>query len=415
MLHIVLGMTLKGRASALSGFFLVTLIRPLMTTTPRHTYLEVKMDNLKIIYKKTEDLIPYINNPRNNDGAVDKVASSIKNFGFKVPIVVDGDNEIIAGHTRLKAAKKLGMDEVPCIVADDLNDGQIKAFRLADNRVAEFAEWDMELLESELAELEDLDFDMEEFDFDTIDEVVNIAEINDYDTEARPLEDTFVVPPWTVLDTTSGRWQKRKKSWLGIGIKSEVGRGDNLVFSKSLDRGNIKGTSIFDPVLCEVSYRWFGYEGGTILDPFAGGSVRGVVAHNMGFGYIGVDLRQEQIEANISNANDIFGVGHDINWICGNSKNIDDYMEDEQVDMIFTCPPYFDLEVYSDNKEDISNMPYEGFCHDYDEILSKAIKKLKDNRFAVVVISDVRDKKGGYRRLCDLTKDIFERGGVDIL
>ena len=122
------------------------------------------MNNLKIIYKKTEDLIPYINNPRNNDGAVDKVASSIKNFGFKVPIVVDGDNEIIAGHTRLKAAKKLGMDEVPCIVADDLNDGQIKAFRLADNRVAEFAEWDFNQLGAELAELDD--WDMSDFGFE---------------------------------------------------------------------------------------------------------------------------------------------------------------------------------------------------------------------------------------------------------
>lgn len=125
------------------------------------------MDNLKITYKKTEDLIPYINNPRNNDGAVDKVASSIKNFGFKVPIVVDGDNEIIAGHTRLKAAKKLGMDEVPCIVADDLNDGQIKAFRLADNKVSEFADWDMEMLEKELLDIKDIDMDfkMEDFGF----------------------------------------------------------------------------------------------------------------------------------------------------------------------------------------------------------------------------------------------------------
>lgn len=122
------------------------------------------MDNLKIIYKKTEDLIPYVNNPRNNDNAVDKVASSIKNFGFKVPIVVDADNEIIAGHTRLKAAKKLGMDEVPCIVADDLNDGQIKAFRLADNRVAEFAEWDFNQLGAELAELDD--WDMSDFGFE---------------------------------------------------------------------------------------------------------------------------------------------------------------------------------------------------------------------------------------------------------
>lgn len=151
------------------------------------------MENLKIIYKKTEDLIPYINNPRNNDGAVDKVASSIKNFGFKVPIVVDADNEIIAGHTRLKAAKKLGMDEVPCIVADDLSDGQIKAFRLADNRVAEFAEWDMELLESELEELKeyDLGFEFDDMGMDfsdlegieTATETVE-AEEDDFDEES---------------------------------------------------------------------------------------------------------------------------------------------------------------------------------------------------------------------------------------
>ena len=138
------------------------------------------MDNLKIIYKKTEDLIPYINNPRNNDGAVDKVASSIKNFGFKVPIVVDGDNEIIAGHTRLKAAKKLGMDKVPCIVADDLNDGQIKAFRLADNKVSEFADWDMEMLEKELLDIKDIDIDfkMEDFGFSPLknEEEVEITE-----------------------------------------------------------------------------------------------------------------------------------------------------------------------------------------------------------------------------------------------
>lgn len=141
------------------------------------------MDNLKIIYKKTEDLIPYINNPRNNDAAVDKVASSIKNFGFKVPIVVDGDNEIIAGHTRLKAAKKLGMDEVPCIVADDLNDGQIKAFRLADNRVAEFSEWDMELLESELEELEDYDLG---FEFD--DMGMDFADLEGLEAAAETVE-----------------------------------------------------------------------------------------------------------------------------------------------------------------------------------------------------------------------------------
>lgn len=123
---------------------------------------------MKIIFKKTDELIPYINNPRVNDNAVDAVASSIKNFGFKVPIVVDKDNEIIAGHTRLKAAKKIGLEEVPCIVADDLTEAQVKAFRIADNRTSEFAQWDYELLEIELEELENLDFeiDQELFDFE---------------------------------------------------------------------------------------------------------------------------------------------------------------------------------------------------------------------------------------------------------
>jgi len=112
------------------------------------------LSKLKIEYKNVNELIPYINNPRINDNAVDKVASSIKNFGFKNPIIVDKDNEIIAGHTRLKAAKKLGLDEVPVIKVEDLTDSQIKAFRIADNKTSEFAEWDEELLKIELEDIE---------------------------------------------------------------------------------------------------------------------------------------------------------------------------------------------------------------------------------------------------------------------
>lgn len=112
---------------------------------------------------RLEHLKDYENNPRQNDEAVDKVAESIKKFGFKVPIIVDSALEIIAGHTRKKAALKLGLDEVPVIVADDLNDQQIKAFRLADNKVAEFSEWDFELM---YKELNSLDIDMEAFGFE---------------------------------------------------------------------------------------------------------------------------------------------------------------------------------------------------------------------------------------------------------
>ena len=123
--------------------------------------------NIKNI--KVEQLIPYINNPRRNDEAVDKVKASIQEFGFKVPLVIAKNNVVVTGHTRLKAAKQLGMEEVPCVVADDLTEAQIKAFRIADNRVAEYAEWDEELLKIELDELEEMDFDLDSldmFDFD---------------------------------------------------------------------------------------------------------------------------------------------------------------------------------------------------------------------------------------------------------
>lgn len=119
---------------------------------------------MNIIEKKTDELIPYINNPRNNDEAVDKVAASIKEFGWKVPVVITTDNVIVTGHTRLKSAKKLGLETVPCIIADDLTESQIKAFRLADNKVAEFSEWDFDKLTIELEGLTDIV--MDDFGFD---------------------------------------------------------------------------------------------------------------------------------------------------------------------------------------------------------------------------------------------------------
>ena len=123
---------------------------------------------INIVYKNVEELIPYVNNPRDNAGAVDAVTSSIKNFGFKVPLVVDKGSEIVTGHTRLLAAKKLDMEKVPVIIADDLSEAEVKAFRLADNKVGELADWDWSLLDSEFEELKEmeLDFDMEEFGFD---------------------------------------------------------------------------------------------------------------------------------------------------------------------------------------------------------------------------------------------------------
>lgn len=136
---------------------------------------------MQIITKKLSELHPYTNNPRKNDQAVDAVANSIREFGFKVPVVIDKNGEIIAGHTRLKAAKKLKMKEIPCIVADDLTDEQIRAFRIADNKVGELADWDFEALNIELDGITDID--MEQFGFRlSADEDAQALELDDVST-----------------------------------------------------------------------------------------------------------------------------------------------------------------------------------------------------------------------------------------
>ena len=150
----------------------------------------------KIEYRKLDELVPYVNNPRNNDDAVDKVAASIAEFGFNVPIVIDKKNVIITGHTRYKAAKKLSIEEVPTIQVDDLTEAQVKAFRLADNKVGEFAEWDFEKLNVELQGLAELDFDMTDLGFKDINAdlgLLDIMENQDFRSAGDGIADEFSV------------------------------------------------------------------------------------------------------------------------------------------------------------------------------------------------------------------------------
>ncbi len=139
---------------------------------------------------KIDDIHPYENNPRKNDAAVDFVANSISEFGFKVPIVIDKDNIIVCGHTRYKAAQKLNLKEIPCVKADDLSEEQIKAFRLADNKSAEIAEWDIDLLTSEIKDISDID--MSEFGFD-------IQELDPVEVEEDEFDEELPEDPITQL------------------------------------------------------------------------------------------------------------------------------------------------------------------------------------------------------------------------
>ena len=129
---------------------------------------------MNIIEKRVKDLKPYEKNPRKNDDAVQYVANSIKEFGFRVTIVIDKYNKIVCGHTRWKACKKLKIDIVPCVVADDLTEEQIRAYRLADNKVGEKAEWDLALLDTELAEIETIDMTLLGFDETKHEEAIDL-------------------------------------------------------------------------------------------------------------------------------------------------------------------------------------------------------------------------------------------------
>lgn len=172
------------------------------------------------------------------------------------------------------------------------------------------------------------------------------------------------------------------------------------------------GTSIFDPVLCELAYRWFSPPDGSVLDPFAGGSVRGIVAAKVGRKYTGIDLSDRQIAANLKQGVTLCPENPP-RWIVGDSTGIAELAPGEY-DFIFSCPPYGDLEVYSEDPADISNMKYADFLIAYRKIIAAACGLLKPDRFACFVVGDFRDKKGNYRNFPGDTIAAFMDQGLTL-
>ncbi|WP_338813668.1 DNA methyltransferase [Bernardetia sp. Wsw4-3y2] len=266
------------------------------------------------------------------------------------------------------------------------------------------------------------------------------------------LQNRFGAPPFSVLNTQLGYWQSRKKQWISeLGIKSELGRNEGLAYSYSAQGTHIyelrnkmreemkreptweeikneaerkkmhtfTGTSIFDPFLCELLYTWFSQENDSILDPFCGGSVRGVVASQMKRKYLGIDLRAEQVKANYSNLRTIRkktkGRYPKPNWIAGDSTELESILGSEQMfDFVFSCPPYFSLEKYSDDKKDLSTQSTLEFIRNYRSIIKQSCKRLKENRFACFIVSNVRCKDTGvYQNLVQETIDAFKLAGLE--
>ncbi len=225
------------------------------------------------------------------------------------------------------------------------------------------------------------------------------------------LREKYGEVPVSILNTTTGHWINRKRRWIELGLKSELGREKLLGFSNTVNSNqggdeNKKGISVFDPTLTELMYNWFCPEKGMVLDPFAGGSVRGIVANYLGFKYTGIELRNEQVENNREQGLNILEVNNQPQWYCGDSEKVLTELIPEY-DLIFSCPPYANLEVYSDLKEDLSNMDYEDFKIKYRAIIELSVKKLKPKSYAIFVVGEVRDKKGYYLDFVGDTKRAF--------
>ena len=254
------------------------------------------------------------------------------------------------------------------------------------------------------------------------------------------LRDRFIEPPLSVLDRRGGAWQTRKRQWMALGIQSELGRGDTgraaafntrgTLVTKPVDGRLLESNerlgsledhtnlSIFDPVLCEIAYTWWTPPGGRIIDNFAGGSVRGIVASKLGHHYTGIDLSSDQVDANRVQARTLLDADDpQARWLVGDAVYITDVLgpQDPPYDFAFTCPPYYDLEVYSDDPRDLSAQgTYVEFLAMYRAAIRALADHLAYDRFAAIVVGDVRQKSGIYHGLVVDTVDAYQRAGLHL-
>lgn len=345
---------------------------------------------------------------------IEQIKKSIMDFGNCDPIAVDEDGVIIEGHGRYIALAELGYKEVEIIRLEHLTEEQKKAYRLVHNKLTMNSDFDFEILERELAALNDINMEDFGFDFSEFENSLEEPTLADELEEVRPsLQDRYIIPPFSVFDTKQGYWQERKNKWLQItGNLSETRDGD---FGKISNGGNSlfseinNGTSNFDPVLAEIIYKWFCVDDGKILDPFGGEQTKGVVAGELGYKYEAVEFRQEQVELNKSKTK----AYKDIKYYCGDSNDISKIIKGTDFDLCFTSPPYYDLEVYS--KEDMSALgSYEEFMEQYENIFSQCVSMLANDSFLVVKVGEIRNKKSGEYR-CFVADNIkmFQRLGLN--
>ena len=335
---------------------------------------------------------------------------------------------------------------VDIIRAANLSADEQREFIIKDN--ASFGSWDMDVLANEWdsQDLDDWGLDVWQDNSDGD----NSKSDNSSPANAS-LNDRFVVPPFSILDTRKGYWQARKKMWreligdmgesrndtilhspevkykdlyqrtrkhreeLGLSFKEYLEKYvPNDVLEKEAQNVVLSGVSLFDPVLTEIMAKWFTpRKESKIFDCFAGDTYKGLVFAMCGHSFRGIELRKEQVDIN----NRIIGGRElDIEYICDDGQNVGKHIDADSQDLLFSCPPYFDLEHYSNLENDASNQKsYNDFIQILHNAFTAAIGCLKENRFAVIVVGDVRDKRTGfYYDFCGDIKRIFKEGGMSL-
>lgn len=372
---------------------------------------------MEIKERDIADLIPADYNPRKkSEHVIASIKASLDDYGWLAPVVVNINPErkdiIVGGHRRLEAAKQKGETKVPTIEVN-LTLEQEKKANLRLNAQEKFDEKGLASLVAELHQLDPSNVNSLGLNEKEIGNLLYSAKYMQGKSSGI-LAEKFLVAPFSVLDAKTGEWQERKRQWFDIvGNLSEsregtLAKGDNNVM---MMYGG--GTSQFDPCIAELMYLWFCPEGGTILDPFGGEQTKAVVAGSLGYNYVGIEVRPEQVAVN-ERALGILGLGG--KFYTGDSTKLDEIIPaNTQADMIFTSPPYYDLEIYSSDDDDLSGKKtYAEFMADYETIFTKAAKYLKPDRFLILKLGDIRDENGFYRNFLRDNIAIMERLGFGL-
>ena len=375
------------------------------------------------------------NTNKHTERGMQLLGKSIDEVGVIESISVTKQGTIISGHARKEKFDERGLvpkeitladNEYPVIVRNDIEDDTdtyYKAQILANTTAHKNYNLDIEDVEAVAEEygfeLEELGVEIEEKDvYNDTDDV----DFKDKEVEShRELNKDFLVPPFSILDTRQGYWKDRKKHWSEIigdagesrsNSKNKTNHTPENWDNKPYSGGKVRDSSVslLDGCLAEIVVKWFGIPKGKTFDCFAGDTVFGFVSSYLGNQFIGIELREEQTNINNNRVK-----GMNAKYICDDGRNILNHIEEDSQDLLFSCPPYFDLEVYSDLENDASNQKeYSDFIEILNTAFSNAIKCLKEDRFACITVGDIRDKNGCYYNFVSDIKRIFTENGMSL-